>query len=147
MTEKIGTTDEAKRGVAEEWLRGDHIMVHLDARRDGVAVPANLSSQPGLSLKISYLFNTQPSVEEHGIFCALRFGSEYFECSLPWSAIWGISSDKGELRIFPDSVPPELLMGVAPGTVADVGSAETPASSDQSRDINKRQRPKLTLVK
>lgn len=147
MTDKIGTTDEAKQRLAEEWLRGDHIMVHLDARRDGVVVPTNLGAQPGLSLKISYLFNTQPSVEEHGIFSALRFGSEYFECSLPWSAIWGISSDKGELRIFPDSVPPELLMGVAPGAVADVSSAETTASSNSSKDRNKRERPKLTLVK
>jgi stringent starvation protein B len=145
MTKENSTTTTPKQQLAEEWLRGDHIMVHLDARRDGVVVPAHLGGQPGLSLKISYLFNTQPTVDERGIYAPLRFGSEYFECSLPWGAIWGLSSEKGELRIWPDSVPVELLRGVAPGTVAEVGSP-TPASPE-NRQEEKRARPKLTLIK
>ena len=144
MTDKNIPTNNPKQVVAEEWLRGDHIMVHLDARRDGVKVPANLSSQAGLSLKISYLFNAQPSVDETGIYAPLRFGSEYFECFLPWGSIWGVTSEKGELRIWPDSVPVELLMGVAPGSVAEVSTTTPPPEKPVEE---KRKRPKLTLVK
>ena len=145
MTKENSPSESPKQTLAEEWLRGDHIMVHLDARRDGVKVPANLISQAGLSLKISYLFNAQPYVDEHGIFAPLRFGSEYFECFMPWGSIWGITSEKGELRIWPDSVPVELLMGVAPGSVADVSAPATAPVETPTEE--KRKRPKLTLVK
>ena len=114
---------KTKDKLFEEWIEGDHILVHLDARADGVAVPSHLSDNPALTLKLSYLFQGETTTSPEGVVSYLRFSGEYFRCFIPWDAIWGLSSSEGEQFVWPESIPKDLLaeagkLALAPTTQA-----------------------------
>lgn len=92
-----------------EWMKGDHVLVHLDARRDDVIVPEHLKSHPALTLKLSYLFQGKTEHGAEGITSYLKFSGLYQECHIPWSALWGMTSGDGQQVVWPESAPPELL--------------------------------------
>ncbi len=100
---------ESKQQQVELILKGDHALLHLDARNNEVIVPEHLKSNAALTLKISYLFQGQLTVSATGIDAYLRFSGNYFQCIIPWEAIWGVSGENGEQRIWPESLPQDLL--------------------------------------
>ena len=112
---------EEKIECFELWMRGDHVMVHLDARAAGVAVPQMHAANPSLALQLSYAFRGETTHDDSEIRSYLKFNGEYFECVLPWSAIWGISSAEQDSRIWPQDMPKELLVRMAQNKLQEVG--------------------------
>ena len=112
---------EEKIECFELWMRGDHVMVHLDARAEGVEVPQMHAANPSLALQLSYAFRGETTHDDSEIRSFLKFHGEYFECILPWSAIWGISSAEQDSRIWPQDMPKELLVRMAQNKLQEVG--------------------------
>jgi hypothetical protein len=94
----------------EEWMAGDHALVHIDSSRDSVIVPSHLKNNPALTLKLSYLFNGKTTFNENDISAHLKFSGNYFECIIPWDTLWGMSSENGAQKIWKDSFPLEQVI-------------------------------------
>ncbi len=115
-------TDEKKSRLLSSLEEG-MAMVHLDARHPGVLVPEHLR-QPYLALNLSYKFDPPDlAVSDWGVRSTLSFSGKRFTVGLPWSAIYGIFSHaSGELWMYPDDIPKELL-----GSTGPFAGAATPA--------------------
>jgi stringent starvation protein B len=86
------------------------VMVHLDARRPGVIVPAELRCESHLRLHLSYRFDPfDLSVGEWGMRSTLSFSGKQFTVAVPWSALFAITSKvTHEFWMFPEDMPTEL---------------------------------------
>lgn len=105
-----------------EWFKDDHILLHIDSRKAGVAVPENLVNNPALTLKLSCNFQGATNFDASGITSYLRFAGNYFECILPWDAIWGMTSAKSEQQLWPEDIPPELVAELAKAKLKQFGA-------------------------
>ena len=103
----MGRTAE-KISVFTDWMKGDHVFVHLDARRDGVIVPAHLQETANLKLKLSYGFQGEISQDESAVSAFLKFNGQYQQCVLPWNAIWGLTNEDEETCLWTEDLPAEL---------------------------------------
>lgn len=139
-------------------------MVHLDPRKQGVRVPERFISDPVLRLNFAYGFNLPGFVvDDEGVAAVLNFNKERFSCSIPWSAVFAITSPEGfhPGRIWTASLPPELLAQwlaekrrrksdeEKPQTDARLPDNNPPISqprSIQSKSESKSRRPSLRVV-
>ena len=94
------------------------VMVHLDARRPGVLVPAELRCESHLRLHLSYKFVPPDlSVGDWGIRSTLSFSGKRFTVAVPWSALFAVTSKvTHEFWMFPEDMPSELTQ-VPPPTL------------------------------
>jgi stringent starvation protein B len=90
-------------------------MVHLDARRPGVLVPAPLKAEANLRLNLSYRFDPPDlTVGEWGVRSTLSFGGKRFTVAIPWSALYAVSSaNSKEFFMWPEDMPAELVAGLS----------------------------------
>ncbi len=107
-----------KRAVADALLARGPILVHADARRPGVAVPARFVGETKLVLRFGYGLNPpipDLTVDDDGISGTLVFGGVPFGCVLPWSAVFALILD-GEARgmVWPEDAPDEPEVVAAP---------------------------------
>lgn len=124
-----------------EWMKGDHVLVHLDARRPDVDVPKHLKNHPALTLKLSYLFQGKTEHDDEGITAYLKFSGVYHECRLPWVSLWGMTSADGEAVVWPEDAPSELLQS------SFIQEAEKQAIDDREPSAaGTRVKPNLTAV-
>lgn len=135
-----------KRRLFEEWMKGDHVLVHLDSRRTGVNVPSHLQNNPTLTLKLSYLFQSKTTVSEEAISSFLKFSGSYFECILPWEAIWGMTNDASQNQVWPEDLPKEVVASVSPQPKAAAELAPADAAAPETAAA-KRQPPVLKRIK
>ena len=98
-----------KKRTLEQFLSGDHALLHLNSTRTDVIVPAVCKGNPILTLKVSRLFSGRIEVSEEGVSSSLKFSGEYFDCFIPWDAIWGVSSEDGEQKIWENFLPGQIL--------------------------------------
>ncbi|NTX17771.1 stringent starvation protein B [Myxococcus sp. CA056] len=93
------------------------VMIHLDARRPGVLVPASLRGEAHLRLNLSYRFDPPDlTVGEWGVRCTLSFSGSRFTVAVPWSALFAIASHvTKESWMYMEDMPPELLQQPAAG--------------------------------
>jgi len=87
---------EEKHQLFESWLDQGEVFIQLDSRRPGVIVPESCSDNHSLTLRMSVAFNHLPVADKEKVECTLKFGPSYFDCSLPWDAIWAMSLDTGD---------------------------------------------------
>lgn len=134
-----------KREVFEEYMAGDHALVHIDSRTIGVSLPSHLMGQHSVTLKLSYHFNGATEHNEGGINVFLKFSGNYFECVLPWESIWGMTDEKGVRFIWADDLPKEVLLEATKSRIAEIGKKllkplqaiapmETPEEEDPSTE-------------
>ncbi len=107
-------TPEKKQHLLAALDRG-MVMVHLDARRPGVVVPAEFRTESHLRLNLSYRFEPSDlSVGEWGLRSTLSFSGARFTVAIPWSAVFAITSHAShEFWMFPEDMPPELTRSSA----------------------------------
>jgi stringent starvation protein B len=103
-----------KRQTLLHFLERGVTMVHLDARKDGVVVPPQYAQEPHLRLNLSYRYNI-PDLEmnDRRVQATLSFGGRPFQCLLPWTSIFGITSHAGEGQVWPEDLPGEVMEGIA----------------------------------
>ncbi len=109
-----------KRRQLLEMLDQGLVMIHLDPRPEEVIVPSYLKEGPVLRLNLAYGFRL-PALDVHaeGVYAVLSFNRQNFGCTLPWTAIFALTSpDKGhDGMVWPSSLPAELRSATeAPST-------------------------------
>lgn len=105
-----------KRGVLGKLLEDGAVLIHLDARREGVKVPLAHKEDPRLVLRLG--FSLSPPIpdlliDDDGVSATLTFRGTYFGCKLPWSAIYAIVSEDSRGLIWPEDVPSEVAKDFA----------------------------------
>jgi len=88
-------SQQEKYQLFQEWIELGEVFIQLDSRREGVAVPDQCLDQHSLTLRMSMSFNYAPYASEEKISCTLKFGQNYFDCEMPWDAVWAMSVDTG----------------------------------------------------
>jgi stringent starvation protein B len=116
---------KGKRELLESLLEKGMVMVVLDARRPGVAVPPHLAKDPQLRLNLSWRFGFLMELDAWGVKATLTFGGSPFTCRLPWNSIYAMVShaSKDEQYIFPGELPVELQR-LAAGELEEVEAEE-----------------------
>jgi stringent starvation protein B len=150
-----------KRQTMLHFLERGVAMVHLDARKGGVIVPPQYAEEPHLRLNLSYRYNI-PDLEmsDRNIQATLSFGGRPFQCLLPWTSIFGITSHAGEGQVWPEDLPGEVMEGIATkrdprapsgvkgrpalSCVPDIGEEEEAPSPEQD-EVAKTERPRPHL--
>jgi stringent starvation protein B len=106
MTETPANKDTVVLKLLEE---GD-TMLCLDARHDGVRVPAQHAKDPALRLILNINFPHPIEVTAEGISANLAFGGRRFACYIPMDALWAaFHPQTSQGMMWPDSMPPEVL--------------------------------------
>ena len=104
-----------KKDVARGLLLRGTVFVHLDPRREGVAIPAWLKTQPQVVLQIG-LDMPVPipdlKVDDSGVLATLSFQRTPFTCVVPWDAIFALVGDDGKGMVWPDDLPAEIAAEV-----------------------------------
>lgn len=100
----------SKQELLESLLERGMVMVTLDARRPGVDVPAQFTSDPRLRLNLSYRFQLPLELNEWGVRAVLTFGGVPHACKIPWNAIYQVYSHASKDQyLFPADVPEDLV--------------------------------------
>jgi stringent starvation protein B len=133
-----------KKRTLEALLARGPVLVHIDARRSEVAVPARFRADASLVLRFGY--NLSPAivdltVDDEAIAGTLTFAGQPFRCILPWTAVYAAMVE-GEQRgtVWPEDVPEDVLTG---NSDAQPASPATPASKPEDEP---RKRGHLKLV-
>lgn len=113
MSGETNKRDTEKRTKFEQWFERDHVLIHLDSERQGVAVPASQQQNHSLTLKLSRLFQGETHWSEDSIRAYLKFDGIYEECVIPWTAIWGMTADNAEHVIWIEDLPKQVLVELA----------------------------------
>jgi hypothetical protein len=93
------------------------VFVHLDPRRESVIVPDWLSHKPQLVLQLGRNFAIpipDLEIDEFGVSCTLSFNRTPFHCTLPWSAVYALVAENGEVTVWPSELPMELVPEASP---------------------------------
>lgn len=104
-------------------------MIHLDARRPGVLVPPEHAGEAHLRLNLSRRFNIPDlEVTARGVQATLSFRGRHFQCQLPWSAIFGITSQvTGDGQVWPEDLPGEVAHELSTKAAARTEHPDPPA--------------------
>ena len=104
-----------KRRTLEALLARGAVLVHVDARRAEVSVPARFRADPSLVLRFGY--NLSPAiadlvVDDEAVSGTLTFSGQPYRCVLPWTAVYAAMVE-GEQRgtVWPEDVPEDVLTG------------------------------------
>lgn len=108
MPTKEGLLKE-KLDTINRLLEDDFVLIHLDSSIEGVVLPAHLYATPSVTLKLSRHFRGNMQLDIELIEAELLFGSNYFTCKIPLTAVWGVTSMKGANILWPESTPEEIL--------------------------------------
>jgi stringent starvation protein B len=101
----------SKKQVLLALLERGIAMVHLDARRPGVSVPAQFAAEPHLRLNLSYRFGIPDLVvDDEKVQATLSFSRQPFQCVMPWPAIFGVTSEEGRGQVWPEDLPTEVTL-------------------------------------
>ena len=126
-----------KRRTLEALLARGPVLVHVDARRSEVSVPARFRADASLVLRFGY--NLSPAitdlvVDDDGIAGTLTFAGQPFRCILPWTAVYAAMVE-GEQRgtVWPEDVPEDVLTGTTVPIVDEPRSAPIAVPEDRER--------------
>lgn len=120
-----------KQEALAEALDHGVVMIHLDATRPDVQVPAAHKAEDHLRLNLSWGFKEHLKLSEAGVEARLSFNGRPFLCEVPWDAIWMITSGK-EGRVFQKSTPP--------GVIARFVATQKAAAAEAAEKAKKRAR-------
>ena len=100
----------SKEAVVLKLLEEGDIMLCLDARHEGVCVPAQQAHNPALRLILNLNFPHPIDVTASGVSANLSFSGRRFACFIPMEALWGVFNPRTmQGMMWPDSMPPEVL--------------------------------------
>ena len=126
-------TPPGKKETLLAYLERGIAMLHLDARRKGVEVPAQHADDPHLRLNLSYKYGIPDLfVDDDQVVATLSFRGRGFQCQVPWGAIFGITSQStGEGQVWPEDLPSEVM-----SALAQEGSDDDSAGAEGDADLS-----------
>jgi hypothetical protein len=103
-----------KRHTVEALLQRGAVLIHVDARRAEVSVPARFRADPSLLLRFGR--GLSPAivdlvVDDEAISGTLTFAGQPFRCVLPWTAVYAatIEGEQPGSMVWPEDVPEDVL--------------------------------------
>jgi len=132
-------TEKRKRQFLDKALEGDHVHVHVFPSEKGVVLPEQLKVDPTVTLKLSRRFQGGLALKELEIVTALRFHDGYFNCHIPYAAIWGCTTESGEMQLWADNQEKiKSLMNQMVGQAAKEKDIKTEEESPSEKDPKKK---------
>lgn len=133
-----GSSLPPKEQVVSELLGDGPILLHVDARGDGVSVPTQFAGDPRLVLRFGYQLSppiVDFTVDDEGVAGTLTFAGVPHRCILPWAAIYAVVAEADqEGMVWPDDVPSAVIADFAPSEprrrAASQSDSDTPPPSD-----------------
>ncbi|MBL8683435.1 MAG: hypothetical protein JNK05_29975 [Myxococcales bacterium] len=93
-------------------LEHGSVFMHLDPRREGVIVPLFLRDRSQLVLQIGLNFPIpirDLEIDKDGVRCTLSFNRQPFYCIVPWSGVYALVGEDGQVTVWPSDLPAELV--------------------------------------
>ncbi|MGI6681487.1 MAG: hypothetical protein ACOX3T_08445 [Bdellovibrionota bacterium] len=85
------------------------VLIFLNTSNKKLEIPDYLKDAPSTTLQISLLFQGNMFLLDEGIKVSLIFESDYEECFIPWSAIWGAKGEEdSNTNLWLESMPKEI---------------------------------------
>lgn len=108
-------TQPGKKETLLAYLERGIAMLHLDARRPGVRLPEQHKDDPHLRLNLSYRYGIPDlRIDDDRVQASLSFRGRTFQCVVPWSAVFGVTSQAtGEGQVWPEDLPSEVMSALA----------------------------------
>lgn len=127
----MGFPDRPSKQDAFLALLAEGCLLHLDARREGVVVPAHLKGEAHLVLQYG---NDLPipipdlQIDENGVCATLSFARTPSPTVVPWTAVYVVTSPDGRGVLFQEDVPGDVsVIAAAAGDDAAAADAKRPA--------------------
>ena len=131
------TERPSKRHAFLALLREGWTSLHLDARRPGVVVPANLKREAHLVLQYGHdlpIPIPDLEIDDYGVRATLSFSRTAHVTVVPWSAVYVVACDDGRGVLYTEDVPNDVaVISARPSDSGDApieGDAEIPAEED-----------------
>jgi hypothetical protein len=86
-----------------------------------VAVPLSVAVRPRVVLQVKRALTIPlPDIEvdDEGVRATLTFGGQPFRCTLPWTAVFSLVADDGEVTVWPLELPAEVAPDRSPFSIA-----------------------------
>lgn len=107
-----------KQSFVDDLLAMGPVLVHIDARANGVSVPLHLEKDAKLVLRFGHGLKPEIhdlTVDEDGLGGTLTFGGVPHRCVLPWPAVYAVVSEADQRgMVWPEDVPVEVLEDIMP---------------------------------
>jgi stringent starvation protein B len=113
----VANPPPSKKEHLHKLLERGSVFVHLDPRREGVSVPTWLAKKPQLVLQLGLNFPIpirDLEIDDDGVRCTLSFNRAPFYCVLPWSAVYALVAEDGQVTVWPSDLPSELVPQIEP---------------------------------
>jgi stringent starvation protein B len=133
---RMGSSDRASKQQAFlTLLQEGWTSLHLDARREGVIVPAHLKGEAHLVLQYGNdlpIPITDLIVDEEGVRATLSFSRTPQPTRVPWSAVYVIANEDGRGVLYNEDIPRDVaVVASKTETVTEtVLDAVSPPSAD-----------------
>lgn len=131
-------------------LEHGSVFMHLDPRRPGVVVPLHFRTQSQLVLQIGLNFPIpirDLEIDAEGVRCTLSFNRQPFYCIVPWSGVYAMVSEDGQVTVWPSELPPELMQPAeGPAAAAPSGAQAVRARKPKDKSTKKTPRSTPSLV-
>jgi stringent starvation protein B len=130
-------------------LEHSSVFMHLDPRREGVVVPLHFRSNPQLVLQIGLNFpipSRDLKIDATGVRCTLSFNRQPFYCIVPWSSVYALVDEDGQVTVWPSELPPELMQPNEAPTAAGTQAVRSRKPKDKSTSTKKPPRTSPSLV-
>lgn len=101
--------DKEKRDYLDKALNGDIVFLHVSTSHPEVSVPEYLRNSPTVTLQVSRNFNYPPELEDKLVKASLLFNGQYFDCVVPYEAIWAMSEPDGTVKLWEKSLPEKII--------------------------------------
>ncbi len=124
-----------KRSVMEKLIQDGPVLIHLDARQEGVNVPPAHKDDAKLVLRLGH--SLRPPIPDlvidaDGIRATLSFRGVSHGCVIPWVAVYAIVGVDDRGLIWREDVPPEAALDFSRGPwLIDPGEDRTPPTSSK----------------
>jgi stringent starvation protein B len=77
-----------------------------------VSVPPQYRHEAHLRLNLSYRYGIPDLIiDETHVQATLSFGGRPFQCLVPWTSVFGITTNAGEGQVWPEDLPVEVTAG------------------------------------
>ncbi len=134
-------------------LEHGSVFMHLDPRREGVIVPLHFRSQSQLVLQIGLNFPIpirDLEIDADGVRCTLSFNRQPFYCIVPWSGVYALVGEDGQVTVWPSELPPELMQpnesAATPNTAGTAGTQAVRSRKPKDKSAKKTPRTAPSLV-
>lgn len=133
--------EDKKIEIINNYLTEEYMLIHFDARVDGVSLPDHLMNNPTVSLKLSYNFMGGMEINSERIWAKLLFSGKMVDCYIPFQAIWGATSSSGANMIWPEFAPKEIMLQVIESLSAQPDSDTTKSQLQDKSESTSKTRP------